>query len=184
VSSHLEAIILSPHQIKQLLAEIPQLRGPPLRRARMRTLFLVLYCTGLRLGEALCLRLQDVDLKRAYFRIGPSKGRVRWVPFGADLAAEIKNWLRLRQNAGFQLTPQTPLFEREDGRADNVWNVWMRFSTLFRRCGLKPRRGNGRGGLRVHDLRHSSGSRIIRAVDVRGAHLPGNRAMLVESMTE
>jgi integrase len=182
VSSHLEAIILSPHQIKQLLAEIPQLRGPPLRRARMRTLFLVLYCTGLRLGEALCLRLQDVDLKRAYFRIGPSKGRVRWVPFGADLAAEIKNWLRLRQNAGFRLTPQTPLFEREDGRADNVWNAWMRFSTLFRRCGLKPRRGNGRGGLRVHDLRHTFAvhrlQRWYRAGVDPAPHLPWLSAYL------
>jgi integrase len=121
----------------------------------MRALFLVLYCTGLRLGEALRLHVADLDLKQAYFRIGPSKGRTRLVPFGRDLADELTHWLKLRRHAGFTLTPQTPLFEREDGRPDNLWNAGMRFNTLFRRCELKPKRGSGRVGMRVHDLRHT-----------------------------
>jgi integrase len=150
-----KACILSPQQIKWLLKNIDELRGPPLRLQRLRALFLVLYCTGLRLGEALHLRLVDVDLKRAYFRIGPSKGRIRLVPFGQDLARELRHFLSCRRRVGFVLSPQTLLFEREDGRADNIWNAWMRFSTLFRHCGLKPKRGSGRGGLRVHDLRHN-----------------------------
>jgi integrase/recombinase XerD len=149
-----KATILSPQQIKLLLLEISELQGPPLRRARLRILFITLYCTGLRLGEALRLRLRDVDLKRAYFRVGPSKGRIRLVPFGKDLAKELQTWLHLREHAGFALTSYTPLFEREDGHADNLWNAGMRFNTLFRHCGLKPKRGSGRGGLRVHDLRH------------------------------
>jgi integrase/recombinase XerD len=155
VRRHFQACILRLEQVQLLLRNIRTLQGPPLRRARLRALFLVLYCTGLRLGEALRLRLVDVDLKRAYFRIGPSKGRVRLVPFGRDLATELAHWLNARRHAGFSLTPQTPLFEREDGRADNLWNAGMRFNTLFRRCGLKPKRGSGRGGLRVHDLRHT-----------------------------
>jgi integrase/recombinase XerD len=155
VRSHFRAYILTPQQIKQLLLAINDLQGPPLRLARLRALFLVLYCTGLRLGEALRLRLVDVDLKRAYFRIGPSKGRTRLVPFGRDLVAELKDWLNQRRQAGFVLTPQTSLFEREDGRPDNLWNAGMRFNTLFRHCGFKAKRGSGRGGLRVHDLRHN-----------------------------
>jgi integrase len=155
VRNHFQALILSRRQIKSLLKNIDSLRGPPLRLARLRMLFLVLYCTGLRISEALRLRLVDVDIDGAFFRIGPSKGRVRLVPFGRDLARELTHWLNRRRQAGFRLTPQTPLFEREDGKPDNAWNAWMRFSTLFRRCGLKPKRGTGRGGLRVHDLRHA-----------------------------
>ena len=155
VRSRFRATILSPHQIRLLLTSIDELAGPPLRRARLRALFLVLYCTGLRLGEALRLRLVDVDLKRAYFRIGPSKGRIRLVPFGMDLTKEIKVWLNKRRDAGFVLAPQTPLFERENGQPDTLWNAGMRFNTLFRRCGFKPPRGSGRVGLRVHDLRHN-----------------------------
>jgi integrase/recombinase XerD len=155
VRSRFRATILSLEQIKLLLKTIDELAGPPLRRARLRALFLVLYCTGLRLGEALRLRLVDVDLKRAYFRIGPSKGRIRLVPFGRDLSKEIKSWLNKRRDAGFVLALQTPLFERENGQPDTLWNAGMRFNTLFRRCGLKPPRGSGRVGLRVHDLRHN-----------------------------
>ena len=155
VRRHFQACILTPQQIRLLLRSIPELDGPPLRRARMRALFLVLYCTGLRLGEALRLCIADVDLKQGCFRIGPSKGRTRLVPFGRDLAHELDHWLAARRDSGFALSPQTPLFEREDGRPDNLWNAGMRLNTLFRHCGLKPPRGSGRVGLRVHDLRHT-----------------------------
>lgn len=155
IRSRFKACILSSRQITSLLKTIDELQGPPLRLARLRALFLVLYCTGLRLGEALRLRLVDVDLKRAYFRIGPSKGRIRLVPFGRDLARELNVWLNKRRQAGFVLAPQTCLFERENGQPDSLWNAGMRFNTLFRRCGLKPPRGSGRVGLRVHDLRHN-----------------------------
>jgi integrase/recombinase XerD len=155
IRSRFRAYILSPNQIKVLVKTIDELPGPPLRLARLRALFLVLYCTGLRLGEALRLRLVDVDLKRAYFRIGPSKGRTRLVPFGTDLATELKIWLDKRRRAGFVLAPQTPLFERENGRPDNLGNAGTRFNMLFRRCGFKPPPGSGRVGLRVHDLRHN-----------------------------
>ncbi len=149
------ATILSVRQIGVLLKKIPELRGPPLRLARMRVMLLVLYCTGLRIGEALRLTLADVDLRRACFRIGPSKGRSRLVPFGRDLARELKHWLDLRRRAGFSLTSQTALFQREDGCSDSRWNASMRLNTLFRHCGLKGKRGTGRGGMRVHDLRHT-----------------------------
>ena len=161
IRSHFHPQILSRSQVKMLLQNVGELAGPPLRRSRMRALLLVLYCTGLRIGEALRLRLIDFDLRQRCFRIGPSKGRVRLVPFGQDLAAELEHYLNCRRRAGFRLAPQTTLFEREDGRADNIGNARKRFYTLFRRCGLRPKRGSGKGTLRVHDLRHHSECRII-----------------------
>ena len=143
--------LLSISQVRELL-RCKSKRHGPLTRARIRTLLLVLYCTGLRVGEAIKLRLVDVDLKQGCFRVGPSKGRVRWVPFGRDLVRELKHWLDLRRRAGFVLTPQTTLFEREDGEPENRKSICAVLTVLFRQCGLKPRRG--RKGLRVHDLRH------------------------------
>jgi hypothetical protein len=40
----------------------------------------------------------------------------------------------------------------------------MRFNTLFRHCGLKPERGSGRVGLRVHDLRQHADFLIMPTV--------------------
>ena len=45
--------------------------------AMLRTLTLVLYCTGMRLGEATRLHLVDVDLRRAVLTVQRSKGRSR-----------------------------------------------------------------------------------------------------------
>jgi site-specific recombinase XerD len=149
---HFQPSLLSMAQVKMLLRERNK-RHPPLLRARIRALLLILYCTGLRISEVLGLHLTDVDLKRAYFRVGPTKGRVRLVPFGRDLARELKHWLNLRRRAGFVLTPQTPLFERKDGQPGTRHNAWAVLTALFRRCGLKPK--HGRQGLRVHDLRHA-----------------------------
>jgi integrase/recombinase XerD len=154
IRSHFRAQILSKAQIKLLLKTNEKMAGPPLRRARMRALFLVLYCTGLRIGEALRLRLVDVDLRQNCFRVGPSKGRVRLVPFGCDLGLELKHWLNCRRRAGFRLTPQTPLFEREDGCGDSVDNAGRSLNTIFQHCGFRSKRRSGKGGLRVHDIRH------------------------------
>jgi integrase len=62
----------------------------------MYMLILILYCTGLRIGEALRLQLVDLDLKAATFLIRESKGRTRLVAFGDDLAQKIKQYLRNR----------------------------------------------------------------------------------------
>jgi len=155
VQAHVEAQILTLKQIKTLLRSVDCLRGSSLRHTRLRTLLLVLYCTGLRIGEAMRLSLLDVDLKHACFTVRNSKGRTRLVPFGRDLAAELRNWLNCRRRAGFVLTPQSKLFEREDGLPDSTANAAMSLNTLFRLCGLKPKKGSGRGGLRVHDMRHN-----------------------------
>jgi integrase len=147
--------IVSNKQIKTLLSSIDGLPGSPLRHARVRALLLVLYCTGLRIGEAMRLRLSDVDLKRAYFMIKRSKGRSRLVPYGRDLANELRQWLHCRTRAGYVLTPETTLFERETGDPDSARNASRSLNTLFRLCGLKPKKGSGRQGLRTHDIRHA-----------------------------
>jgi len=110
----------------------------------------VLYCTGLRLGEALGLRRCDVDLPRACFRVGPSKGRVRWVPFHRDLARELRLWLT---NDCPHAQPDTFVFAEDDGRKRQAKNVSHNLRALFRRCGFKPKAG--RIGPRCHDIRHT-----------------------------
>ena len=52
----------------------------------MRTLFLLLYGTGMRIGEALSLTLQDVDLENRVLMVRDSKFfKTRLVPIGPRL---------------------------------------------------------------------------------------------------
>ena len=83
--------IFSIEQIRALLDEAARLRCSRRARTAMRVLILILYCTGLRFGEAIRLEIQDVDLHRHLFRIRESKGRTRWVPFRADLRGSYVN---------------------------------------------------------------------------------------------
>ena len=145
--------ILSSDEIRSLLRETQTLRGPnaPLRRATFKTLLLVLYCTGLRPGEPLRLKLEDVDLRQRLFAVCESKGKTRLVPFHADLARQIRRYLEIRLTVEPR-SPQSPLFLRPDGAAYKMWQVSYEFRHLCRRLGLKP--NAGRVGPRLYDLRH------------------------------
>jgi integrase len=52
-----------------------------------------IYGTGLRFGEALRLRMRDVDTRAGVLFVETFKGRARWVPFHRTLASELGRFL-------------------------------------------------------------------------------------------
>jgi integrase/recombinase XerD len=114
---------------------------------------LMLYCTGLRPGEPLRMRLTDLDLKARTFLIRDSKGKTRIVPFEVDLARAIERYLRKRAalESGGQLSEYL-LLDR-NGQSLRMRSVTKVMRKLFRRIGLKPPRGPG--GARSYDFRHA-----------------------------
>jgi integrase/recombinase XerD len=147
--------IFSREEIHRLL----QAAGQPRRyNARIpaitvRTLMLVLYCTGLRFGEAARLSIADVDLDQNVFTIRESKGRTRIVPFGDDLAREIKRYLAQTQEYAGSVQERTSLFIDRHGQPAKMKALSWIFTTLLRGQGLKPSRG--RIGARPYDFRHA-----------------------------
>ena len=84
--------IYSVEEISRLLAATEVLRSSksPLRPQTYRTLLLLLYSAGLRIGEALSLELADVDLADCLLTIRHSKFfKSRWVPIGPRLTQEL-----------------------------------------------------------------------------------------------
>ena len=144
------AHIFSPPEIRRMLAETARVNGTPRTRRCFRLLIVVLYCTGVRIGEALALRRRDFDFDRACFQVGPSKGRIRWVPFRRDLARELQSWM---ESGGTRGNPDSYLFPQDNGRQRRVKSATQTLRFLLRRCGLKP--AAGRRGPRCHDLRHT-----------------------------
>lgn len=118
----------------------------------VHTLILVLYCTGLRFGEAFRLRLRDVDLGAAVLFIQTSKGRSRWVPFGEDLAVRLRDYAKQR-SARAPRGADVPFFTHADGTALTVRQGSDIVRGLLRQAGLKP--AHGRAGPRPYDLRHT-----------------------------
>lgn len=120
--------------------------------ATLRTLLLILYATGLRLGEAVRLQLQDVDLERDLFRVRESKGKTRLVPFRSDLAQVLRDYLAERAVIA-PIGEEGPLLVRKSGDGLPVGVASGAIRQLLRKLGLKPPRG--RIGPRPYDLRHA-----------------------------
>jgi integrase/recombinase XerD len=89
--------IFSHDEVRRLLAAATSHQGRFIWASMLRALILVLYCTGLRLGEAVRLRTADVDLNRGTLLIRQSKGRSRIVPIRVDLVAELCRYATERQ---------------------------------------------------------------------------------------
>ena len=166
------ARVLSSAQVRLLLGMIDDLDQPRFRRFLHRALFLVLYCTGVRFGEALRFRIRDVDLRRRTLFVAESKGRSRWVPFHPSLAVELERYLRHRRAfVGLGPEPDDRLFVGVNRRTLSVSTAGGTLCKLFRAAGLKPDRG--RIGPRPYDLRHTFAVHRLERWYRQGADLHG-----------
>jgi integrase/recombinase XerD len=147
--------IFSRQEVRRLLRAASRFERRNFGPVLMRILLLVLYCTGLRFGEAVRLRLSDVDFERRVFFIRESKGRSRFVAFGDDLAGEIQRWLAERDRiVSVRGTPDPDvLFLRRNGHGLTIETANVAVNALVRSEGLKP--PQGRIGPRPYDWRHA-----------------------------
>lgn len=64
----------------------------------MPVLIRLLYATGLRIGEALALKMQDVNLNENWLRVKDSKnGKERMIPISNSLASVCKQYATYRE---------------------------------------------------------------------------------------
>ena len=142
--------IFSTNEIGRLLrtaAEHPE----PFIALRMKTIFMLLYCTGIRPGEAVRLRNADLDLAGRRLFVEETKGRSRWVPFHGPLATELRAYIRKRDRTVPGKTEW--VFVRKDGARLSEFSMSVMSREMMRAAGLKPARG--RIGPRPYDLRHT-----------------------------
>lgn len=144
--------------VGRLLAAASRL-GPPgsLRPHTYRTLFALLAATGLRISEALALRLDDVTpdglvIRQTKFR------KYRLVPLHESAVVALGRYLAQRRSVG---GCDTHVFVSCRGRPFAYITVFKTFRTLVRAIGLPP--GPGGRTARLHDLRHTFAVRALEA---------------------
>ena len=121
----------------------------------LRAFTLVLYCTGMRLGEAARLRMDDVDLRRGVLTVQRSKGRSRILAIRDDLVAELRQYLKRREEvlATSGTCDPSAFFLRRDGSHLTLRAASEALRCLLRNLGLKP--PHGRSGARPYEFRHA-----------------------------
>ncbi|MGF6758891.1 tyrosine-type recombinase/integrase [Paraburkholderia sp. GAS42] len=146
--------IYSRDEMKRLLAATADRERCNLSSLTCRTLLLLLYGTGLRIGEAVGLNLADVDLGSGILCIRETKFyRTRLVPTGPDLtsvlakyAVERNKWPPLNPDAAFLLTKRGQRLSRAGAE--------YAFKQLRERARVH-RDDGARYQPRLHDLRHT-----------------------------
>lgn len=160
--------IFSHDEVLALLDAVTRHEDRSMWGAMLRAFTLVLYCTGMRLGEATRLMMDDVDLRRAVLTVQRSKGRSRILAIRDDLVAELRQYLRRREEvlatSGVGASPA--LFVRRDGSALTLHTASDVLRRILRELGLKPPRG--RAGARPYELRHAFAVHRLTAWAVEG----------------
>jgi integrase/recombinase XerD len=146
--------IYSDEELRRLLAgvEAHQARARcTIAAPTFRAFLLLLYGTGLRLGEALALRREDVDLRAGMILIRDGKFyKSRHLPVGPRLTRALAEYVDAVPPC--RGPASTAFFVNRRGSSIPHPTVWWNFASLRKRVHVHGR---------VHDLRQHAGSRIM-----------------------
>jgi integrase/recombinase XerD len=164
--------IYAPDELALILETAGQLRRQkpnPIRRQLYVMLFGLIAATGLRVSEALRLRLGDV-LPDGVLHIRETKfNKSRLVPLHKSAVEALERYLDIRRRfAG----SDDHLFLSVKGTALAYTTVNCTFRRILQLANIAPGRTRRP---RIHDLRHNSGRRIIPATTAQGLHFLENR---------
>jgi integrase/recombinase XerD len=116
-------------------------------------LFGLLSVSGLRVGEARNLKLEDVDLKARVLTVRSGKwGKDRYVPLHASTCTVLTRYLQKRQRHWAGRAVSSYLFVSSWGNRLDIGGVHRAFYAASRRIGLRGARDSY--GPRLHDMRH------------------------------
>ncbi len=116
-------------------------------------LFGLLSVTGLRLGEAQNLKVQDVDLEAAVLTVRNAKfGKTRLVPLHASTCNVLADYIARREHHWAGRPVSSYLFVSSWGNRLDSAQIHRAFYVLSRQVGLRGESDSH--GPRLHDLRH------------------------------
>ena len=128
----------------------------PLRAATMRSLLLLLYGTGMRIGEALSLTLPDVDLSEQLVTVRNTKFfKTRLVPIGPRLTRILSDYRSRRHQLPLPSGEASAFFATQTGLHLEYRRVNKLFGRL-RQAAEIQRDPTARYQPRIHDIRHTA----------------------------
>lgn len=141
-------LILSQQEVLALLLAV--------NNPQKRMVAMVLYGTGLRVGEAVKLRIEDIDSKRMMLKVNQGKGRKdRLLPLSEVLLSHLRDhYLRYR--------PQSWLFPRRYDRTRHMGANAMALAIAHARHAIDDKPAT------PHTLRHCFATHLLEAgTDIR-----------------
>lgn len=124
-----------------------------------KTIIGLLWTTGMRIGEVIRLKIEDIDTKNNLLTIRQTKFyKSRLIPLMPSTTQKLIDYLSRRSHCGYDNTPAAPVFINNRGRPCTISTTPKTLQTLFDRAGLKTDQNRLP---RVHDLRNSFATRWL-----------------------
>lgn len=139
----------------------------PNRHLIMPVLFRILYCCGLRVGEALRLEVSDVDLDSGVLLIRESKnGNDRYVPMSEQLTKYCRDYAEKVHGLH---SPHKFFFPARDDGMISAMNIYSNFRRFLHKAGISHG-GKGKGS-RIYDFRHTFAVHSLKRMVLTGKNL-------------
>ena len=154
--------ILSVDEVERLLL---QPDGATPLGQRDRAMLELLYATGLRVSELVCLRLLDVNLEAGFVKTLGKGSKERMVPFGEKARQALKTYLSDGRPALLKEGHPPYLFLNFRGKPLTRQGFWKIIKNHGIMAGIKK-------NIKPHGLRHSFASHLLEAgADLRSVQL-------------
>jgi len=149
-------------EIRSLLRatlQLPRINGG-LQPWTYHVLFGLLSVSGLRIGEARNLELQDVDLKAGVLTVRGTKfGKSRFVPLHASTRPVLADYIARRERFWRARPVSSYLFVSNRGNRLDIGEIHRTFYLVSRQIGLRG--PSDSHGPRLHDMRHRFAAKTL-----------------------
>jgi integrase/recombinase XerD len=139
--------VLSEEEVVQLLNATDNLKH--------KAIFMTIYSAGLRISEAVNLKIKDIDSKRMQIRVEQAKGKKdRYTLLGTKTLEILRKYVAMYK-------PKVWLFEGVGDKQYSSSSIQANFKISVNKTGIKKR-------VTVHTLRHSFATHLLEAgTDIR-----------------
>ena len=149
----LPAVVLTPKEMKRLLAQPDILT---VLGFRDRTMYEVLYSTGIRIGELIHLRVQDISFSDGMLFVQSGKGgKDRVVPLGKAACRFLVEYIKNIRPMFREASATDALFFNKQGRLHKKYGIWIKLRVYAMRAGIKKR-------ITVHTFRHTLATEMLK----------------------
>ncbi|MBT8225814.1 MAG: tyrosine-type recombinase/integrase [Dactylosporangium sp.] len=157
--------IYSQDDVDALLAACDTAVADALVAATVRTVIGLLVATGLRIGEALHLRVEDIDQDDDVLVVKAGKSDERLVPIHPSTTTALRQYIELPARVATHPDAHGPVFVTSKGTGYAYVTFQARFRRVREAAGLTA---HGRARPRLHDLRHTFATAHMTASYTRG----------------